>query len=183
VNARGDSLVVISYHTEWTYQSTAAVEREEYYATGEIIPYVIFDGTVVVWEASPSAYYGRYAQSDSVARTVESLFNIHILDATASATTGSLDLRFVPSDTLSDDNLMVFVAVLEDTLAGAYDTFMDVCRELYAFPWHLAYPDSLDTTITFSHNIPVSRMNTVVFVQDIDTREILQATQSHFQEE
>lgn len=174
---------MISYHVGQTYASPAAEEREQYYATGEFPPFVIFDGTTVVWEASPSAYYGRYAQADTVARSATSLFNIYILDATASATTGSIDLRIVPTDSLPDDELMVCAAVLEDTLAGAYTTFMHVCRELYAFPWQLAYPDSLDTTITFSHNIPVGRMNTVVFVQDMDTREILQATQRGFQEE
>ncbi|UCC11287.1 MAG: hypothetical protein JSW02_07995 [candidate division WOR-3 bacterium] len=183
MNARGDSLVVISYHVGQTYQSTAAVEREEYYGTGLLPPYVILDGAIIVWEASPNAYYARYAQADSVARTVQSLFNIYILDATASATTGSIELRLVPSDTLPDDELAVFAAILEDTLIGAYDTFMHVCRELYTFPWQLSYPDSLDTTITFSHNMPVNRMKTVVFVQNIDTREIFQTTRSYFQEE
>ena len=183
MNARGDSLVVISYHVGQTYQTAAAEERELYYAAGVFPPYVIFDGTVVVWEASPNAYYGRYAQADTVARAVPSLFNIFILDASASASTGSIELRLVPTDTLPDDELTVFAAVLEDTLAGAYGTFMHVCRELYAFPWQLSYPDSLDTTISFSHSIPVNRMKTVVFVQDANAREILQATQSHFQEE
>ena len=174
---------MISYHVNWTYQSTAAVEREAYYATGEIVPFVIFDGVLVVWEASPTAYYGRYAQADTVTRAVASLFNISILDATASATTGSMALRIVPSDTLPDDELRVFTAVLEDSLPGAYTTFMHVCHEMYSFPWQRSYPDSLDTTITFAHSIPVDRMKAVVFVQDINTHEILQATQSYFQEE
>ena len=175
--------MIISYHTNWTYQSTAAVEREEYYATGLIVPYAIFDGTIVVWEPSPDAYYPRYAQADSIARAVEPLFNIDILDATASTTTGSIEMRLVPTDTLPDDELAVFAAVVEDTLPGAYTSFMHVCRDLYKFPWQLSYPDSLDTTITFSHDIPVNQMKVVVFVQDIDTREVLQATRSYFQEE
>ncbi len=110
-------------------------------------------------------------------------FNLYINNATASPTTGSINLRIVTADTIPDDEIVAFVSILEDSLPGWYGTFYHVCRSLLQFPINLTYPDSLDTTITFSHNILVDKMNTVVFVQDMDTKEVMQAIIEKFEEE
>ena len=120
-------------------------------------PYVIFDGTPY--------------------------FNLYINDATASPSTGSIDLTIITADTIPEDEIVAYVAILQDSLPGAYTTFMYLCQELYSFSVELTYPDTLDTIITFSHTIPVNDMKTVVFIQDIDTKEVMQSIISPFQEE
>jgi hypothetical protein len=175
--------VVISYHTYETYQTPIAVEREQYYATGLITPFVVFDGTNSVFETNFQAYVTRYKQAYDVARSVAPLFNLEIISASASATAGSIELRVITADTIPGDDIMLFASILEDSLPGAYTTFTSVCRDLLGFTVQMAYPDTLDTTITFSHAIPVHLMTTVVFVQDVGTKEVLGATRSIFVEE
>jgi hypothetical protein len=175
---------VISYHVGQNYQSSAALEREQFYNTGEIIPYVIFDGSILVWEQDPSVYENRYRQVFSVARSVTPLFNTYVLEAHASSTSGSIVFKLVTADTVPEDGIIAHIAILEDSLDGAYGMiFKRVCRTMYQIPVDLIYPDSLTDTLTFTHNIPIDKMNAVLFVQDMDTKEVLQATTTPFDEE
>lgn len=159
------------------------MERKEYYATGLIEPFVVFDGTNSVFEPNYQAYVTRYTQAYEVARAAAPLFNLEIVNASASETAGSIELRVITADTIPGDEIMLFASILEDSLPGAYTTFTNVCRDLMGFHVGMVYPDTLDTTITFAHAIPVHLMTTVVFVQDIDTKEVLGATRSTFSEE
>lgn len=146
-------------------------------------PYVIFDGTDVVWEADPGKFDSLYAARVEIARTATPYFNLYINNATASPSTGSIDLTIVTADTIPDGEIVAYVAILQDSLPGAYTTFMYICQEIYSFPVELTYPDTLDTIMTFSHTIPVQNMKTVVFIQDIDTKEVMQSIISPFEEE
>jgi len=166
-----------------TYNNPAADEREAFYNTGLAPWYVFFDGPDVVWEPDPGKYDSLFAARIEIARTATPYFNLYINNATASPSTGSIDLTIVTADTIPDDEIIAYVAILQDSLPGAYTTFMYICQELYSFPVELTYPDTFDTIITFSHAIPVQNMKTVVFVQDIDTREVMQSIISPFEEE
>ncbi len=179
----GDTLAVISYHVHLTYESAAAEERHLFYDR-PIIPTVVFDGMTQVFLEFPP-FTGVYRQVIDVARGAPPYFNLLISDASASQTVGSFNLRIVTADTIpdSDDGIVTFITILEDDLPGSYGTFNHVCRDQFHFPVDLSYPDTLDTTIVFQHSIPVSKMKTVVFVQNLDTKEIMQAIISPFLEE
>ena len=181
--AYGDTLIVISYHPYSTYQNPVAVAREAFYNTGLTIPYVIFDGTIVVQEENPTYYDSVYRQVIEVARTVTPYFNLYINNATASPSTGNLDFSIITADTIPEGEIIVYVAILQDTLPGMYTTFCKVCQELYAFPLELTYPDTLDTVLTFAHTIPVDKMSAVIFVQDTLSKEVMQSIRSPFQVE
>ncbi len=179
----GDTLVVISYHPRNTYQNPVAVAREAFYNTGLPPWYVIFDGTIVVWEQGPPYYDNVFRQAIEVARTVTPYFNLYINNATASPSTGNLDFSIITADTIPEGEIIAYVAILQDSLPGSYITFQKVCQELYAFPLELTYPDTLDTVLTFAHTIPVSDMSAVIFVQDTMSKEVMQSIGSPFQEE
>jgi hypothetical protein len=51
-----------------------------------------------------------------------------------------------------------------------------------SFEVNLVYPDSLDTTIVFTPAIPISRRRAVLFVQDMDTKKILNAATTNIEE-
>lgn len=177
----GDTLAVICYHIHDIYSTQEAEERWAFYDS-VIIPSVVFDGTEDVFVEFPP-FEEIYRDYVDLARGVTPYFNLYINNATASPTTGSINLRIVTADTIPDDEIVAFVSILEDSLPGTYGMFYHVCRSLFQFPVTLAYPDTLDTTITFSHNILVDKMNTVVFVQDMDTKEVMQAIIEKFEEE
>jgi hypothetical protein len=175
--------VVISYHVHLTYQNQAAQDREAFYSTGLTTPYIIFDGAQVVWEMNPSNYDSMFRQAVEIARTTEPYFNLAINNAIASQSNASLDLMIVAADTIPDDELICCIAILQDSLPGAYTTFYRICQEFYEFPLELSYPDTLDTTFSFSHNIPLDKMRVVLFVKNLANNEIMQGTMSFFQEE
>jgi hypothetical protein len=179
----GDTLAVICYHVELKYVSTAAEERHLFYDR-PIIPTVVFDGMTQVFLEFPP-FTEVYRQVVDVARGAPPYFKLLIGDASASQTAGSFNLRIVTADTIpySDDGIVTFITILEDGLPGFYGTLNHVCRDQFHFPVDLSYPDTLDTTIVFQHSIPVSKMKTVVFVQNLDTKEIMQAIISPFLEE
>lgn len=179
----GDTLVVIGYHVHLTYESTAAQERHLFYDE-PIIPTAVFDGTTQVFLEFPP-FTDVYRQVINIARASPPYFNLYISDANASQAVGSFNLRIITADTLPDpdDEIVTFITILEDSLPGFYGTFNHVCRDQFHFPVNLAYPDSLDTTIVFQHAIPVDKMKTVVFVQNLDTKEVMQAIISPFEEE
>ena len=177
----GDTLAVICYHVHFEYSTPEAEERWAFYDS-VIIPSVVFDGTEKVFVEFPP-FEEIYRDYIDLARGVTPYFNLYISNATASPDTGSINLRIVTADTIPDDEIVAFVSILEDSLPGSYGTFYHVCRYLYQFPVTLTYPDSFDTTIIFSHNIRVDKMSTVVFIQDMDTKEVLQAIIEKFEEQ
>lgn len=177
---------MICYHVDKIYYSSAAEERESFYDTGLDVWYAIFDGTEVVREGSPSNFDSVFTEYIEAARTVTPYFNLYINSAIASQSTGSIDLRIVTADTIPEDDIIAFVGIMEDSLPGVdlYGVdFYHVCRSLFSFPVELTYPDSIDTTITFTHNILTDKMKTVVFIQNLDTKEVMQAIINTFEEE
>ncbi len=93
-------------------------------------------------------------------------------------------MRIITADSIPEDLVLAFVAICQDSIPGVLiqRDFNYVCQQLENFPLDLVYPDSLDTTITFSHAIPVDHMRAVVFIQDMDTKEILHAITKEFEE-
>lgn len=167
-----------------TYGDSISVMRHEFY--GEpIIPTTVIDGTDSVFIEFPP-FLETYTQHIDFARGFTPYFNLSINAATASLTTGTIDLRIVTADTIPEGEIVAFVTILEDSLPGILEpsyTFDHVLRKMLQFPVDLVYPDSLDTTIVFTHDIPVDRMKTVIFIQDLNSKEVMQAILRPFEEE
>jgi len=110
---------------------------------------------------------------------VTPFFNLEIT-ATADSAFGNVDLRFVTADTLPENNILGCLAICQDSVDGNLKNFNYVCFQFFSFPLNLVYPDTLDTTITFSHSLLVNKLRAVAFTQNNDTKEILQAITTKF---
>jgi hypothetical protein len=183
----GDTLEVMVYHVHGTYENSIATARAEYYETTDsFTPYVMFDGTDYVWLVDPSPEI--YESSVKIAQGVTPSYNLYVDSAHADLTTGAIAMRIIAVDTLltGQQEHVAYVNILEDSLPSAVLPgvfFYHVCRLQYQFPVMLAYPDTLDTVISFFHDsIPVDKMNTAVFVQDISSDSIKQTIMSPFEE-
>jgi hypothetical protein len=137
-----------------------------------------------VFEANPNAYFTTYSEHIIAAKSDTPQYNLE-LTAMATANAGSLQVRVITADTIPNDLVMGYAAICQDSIPGILlpDSFNYVCLQLYSFPIDLVYPDTLDTTIVFNHAIPVDRMWAVVFVQNMDTKKVMQAITKQFEEE
>lgn len=151
--------------------------------TGYSSPFIVFDGTDAVWEQNPPNYDSVYQQHYEIARVKQPFFNLYIDSAFTQPSQGSFKLKIVTADTIPEGEITAFIAITEDSLQGAFTTFYRVCRALYEFPVVLTYPDSTEQRFDFNHNIPVSKLRATVFIQDKDTKEVLQTITTRFEEE
>jgi hypothetical protein len=152
----------------------------DYYGS-PLYPTSIFDGTDEVFEPNPDLYFETYSQHIVAAKADTPLYNLE-LTATATTNTGSLQLKIITADTIPDNQILAFVAISQDSVHGLLKEFNYVCLQLENFAVDLVYPDTLDTTIIFNHAIPVDQMRAVVFIQDMDTKAVLSAIASEFEE-
>ncbi len=181
-NKTGDTLVVVCYHVNGPYIIPEAQEREDFYNTGYRPPFVVFDGTDAVWEQTPSKYDSVYDFHYQMARTKTPYYNLSIDSAFTQQSIASFSLKIVAADTIPQGEIQAFIAVTQDSLHGAFATFYRVCKALYKFPVDLQYPDSTIQHFEFNHNIPVSKLRATVFIQNMDTKEIMQSITTKFEE-
>jgi hypothetical protein len=160
--------------------NAAAQERHEFYGSGIVEPFVIFNGTNIVIEESPSDYVSSYIQAVEIGRTDPTFFDIEIDSITADSMNGGFFLRIITTFTVPNRDITAYIAVLEDSLHGAFTTFYSVCDTLYNFPLEIAYPDTFDTTIVFEHSIEPDKLSAVFFIQDMDSLNVYAATRVQF---
>ncbi|MEO0227135.1 MAG: hypothetical protein ABIL70_03680 [candidate division WOR-3 bacterium] len=181
-NNTGDTLVVVCYHIHGPYMIPKAQERKDFYNTGFNVPFVVFDGDDAVFEPMPEKYVGVYREHYQIARTKIPYYNLSIDSAFTEPSNAFFNLKIVAADTIPQGQIKGFIAVTEDSLPGAYTTLYRVCRALYEFPVDLEYPDSLTQHFEFNHNIPASKLRATVFIQNMDTKEIMQTISTKFEE-
>lgn len=174
-----DSLAVIAYNH--TFSDPAAFQPRFVYYGLPLYPTSIFDGTDEVFEPNPDLYFTTYSQHIVAAKADTPSYNLE-LAATTTVNTGNLQLKIVTADSIPDDLILTFVAISQDSMHGLLGNFNYVCQQLDSFPLNLVHPDTLDTTIIFSHAIPVDQMRAVVFIQNMDTKKVLSAIASEFEE-
>jgi N-methylhydantoinase B/oxoprolinase/acetone carboxylase alpha subunit len=176
----GDSLVIVSYN--YSMDTIGDQRRVFYQILTQDDPTVIFDGTDPVFEPNPNAYITTYTTHINAAKSITPSFNLNI-NAVASANTGNLQISILPADTFLHPSCQAFVEICQDSVSGFSKDFNYVARQIYSFPVNIVYPDSLDTTIVFTHSMPIDKMNGVLFIQDINTKKVLQAIKTKFAEE
>lgn len=150
-----------------------------FYGLNSSASQVVFDGIDLVNEYEPIWYRERFEQSIDAAKVVLPKFAL-VLDAQASISSGTVDIRIIPCADIPSEDVEVFLCILEDSLDSWYGVHRRVVRDLYQFPLYIALTDTFDTSITFSHEFSVPRMSAVVFIQDLSTKEIMQAVTSRF---
>jgi hypothetical protein len=159
--------------------------RGNYYgiAQGEE-PVLEIDGTYEIHVENPSGYYSAYNDNIQYAKGAAPIFNLYAdayIDSTDS-TIGNVYLRIVTTDTLPPDSITACIVICQDSVDGAYKNFNYICKQFYSFPINLVFPDSTDTTITFTHSLLASKLKAVAFAQDVNTKEILQAITTKFRQ-
>lgn len=176
--------MIISYNHSIDPVLPQIQERMNYYGIRSY-PTVVFDGTDIVAIDNPpvpyeTTYYTVYNAHINTMKSFTPSYNLKLIGS-ASPTNGSLHITIYPADTLRHSSVYAFVALCEDSVRGNVGgRFNYVIRQLSSFPINLFYPDSLDTTITFSHSIPVDKMRAVLFIQNSYTKKILQAIKTKF---
>jgi hypothetical protein len=156
------------------------IEERVLYYIAQPFPTLVFDGTDKVFEPNSNAYDTVFNQHIQIAKSAAPVYNL-TLNASATSSNGTLNINISPADTLYHDSVYAFVAVCEDSANGDLGgIFNYVIRNFYTFPVNLIFPDELDTTITFSHSIPVDKMRGVLFVQDVHSKKVLQAIKKQF---
>jgi len=175
----GDTLAIVAYNRNFT-PSEIDTTRRQYYEN-PLDPSLVLDGTDKLF-IEDTNYYSTYDQHITIAKSATPYFNLG-LNARASTNSGTIQLHIVTADTIPEDSIVAFVVICEDSIDGMLKNFNYVCKYLYYFPANLTYPDSLDTTIVFSNTIQPSKMRAVAFIQNIDTKKILQAITKKFEEE
>lgn len=171
----GDTLIIVAYHVAQTYVTPESQERYAFYdSTLYEEPFVVFNGRHLVQEESPSNYAAAFKQAAGIARTDPEYYRLVIDSVQVDSAQGSFYLTIEATFTIPSAEIACFVAVLEDSLPGAYNhTFYNVCRALYEFPIDVAYQDTFDTIITFYHSIPQDYLKVAVFIQDLDSLGIM----------
>ena len=171
--------MIIAYNGSFTSPEIDTTRKKLYEPPYMAYPTVVFDGTDVFFEPNQSAYSSSFNQHIMAAKSVTPFFNLSLI-ATATVNTGNLQMKIITADTIPSDSILAFIAICEDSVSGSAKDFNYVVRQLQAFPVALTYPDSLDTIINFTHAIPVDKMTGVLFVQNMNTKKVLQAIKSKF---
>lgn len=174
----GDSLATLTYLTFGdTLCPPEAHARMEWYGSPQT-PCLIVDGTDRVREENPDAYYTTFGGHIDLARAQPPRLRIGLEDSVR-ADTIRVRLVFEATDTISIQGASFFVAVFEDSLRaedGLY--YNQVVRQILpdqnGFPLVLK-SGALDTTVTFVNRWPGAKLGIASFIQDMTSKEILQA--------
>jgi hypothetical protein len=178
-----DSLAIISYNHTFSPVNIQN-ERESLYGISVLnYPTIVIDGTDEVFESNPDAYLTTYNSHIQAAKADTPQYNLE-LTTTATQNAGNMQLRIITTDSIPAGNILTYVAICQDSIPGfASPSFNYVCQQLFSFPLDLVFPDTLDTTIVFSHSVPVEQMTAVIFIQNMDTEKVMHAITKHFEEE
>uniref|UniRef100_A0A7C4TCU6 Omp28-related outer membrane protein n=1 Tax=candidate division WOR-3 bacterium TaxID=2052148 RepID=A0A7C4TCU6_UNCW3 len=183
----GDSLAIIAYHRRVlgdTLSPAYTAVRESLY-TIQTSPIVVFDGLHKVQTEKPEDDYPTYknyilserGRTTPLKLSIESNVNLYSVH---------LKITIIPVDSLGSGDFRLFLVLTEDSVyfrqIGAPDSiFYFVARRMIpdeqGIPVNPVYPDSIVKEIDFNlqSNWQINKLGIVGFVQDMETKEVLQA--------
>jgi hypothetical protein len=185
----GDSLVILSYHSQAgdTFLNVESKERGSYYNYG-VEPSAVFDGgTPYFIEGN---YYTLYQDQILGARSQATSLTMEFDTANTKMDTNQINigLNITPTESLPDRaNLRLFVVVYEKTANylsafPPHDTLHSLFVARKMLPDTLGvnltvdFPGSFDTTfVTTVGNLDKTQIGVASFVQNIQTKEVLQS--------
>lgn len=183
-----DSLAVIAYHRRVagdTISPEYVSSREALYGITSS-PATVFDGiSGVVQTEDPEQNYSVFKGWIINNRNIAPKLRLH-LEKNLVASSVNLKLHIVSVDSIESNEYRVFFVLYEDSVyfaqSGAPDsTFYYVVRKMIpdeqGILTDLFYPDSLVKEVDFNlqSNWNIEKLGIVAFVQDMDTKEVLQA--------
>lgn len=190
----GDSLAVIAYHRRVlgdTLSPEYVAVRESLYQI-DVSPTVVFDGVHVVQTEDPSQNYSTYQNYIIQRRTIAPKLRLD-LETTLISSSVNLKLHIVAIDYIENGDYHLFFVVYEDSVyfaqSGAPEsTFSYVMRKMipdaHGMSINLFYADSIFEEVNFNlqPNWDIEKLGIVAFIQDMETKEIMQAIIQKFEE-
>jgi glutaredoxin len=189
-----DSLAVIAYHRRVlgdTLSPEYVAVRESLYQI-DVSPTVVFDGIHVVQTEDPNQNYSTYQNYIIQRRTITPKLRLY-LETTLISFSVNLKLHIVAIDSIENGDYHLFFVVYEDSVyfaqSGAPEsTFSYVMRKMipdaYGTPITVVYSDSFVEEVDFNlqPNWDIEKLGVVVFIQDMETKEVMQAIIQKFEE-
>ncbi|MCX7994157.1 MAG: Omp28-related outer membrane protein [candidate division WOR-3 bacterium] len=183
----GDSLAVIAYHRRAlgdTLSPPYVAVRESLYNI-QTSPIVVFDGLQKIQTEKPEDNYPVYKNCIISERNRKTKLRLN-LESTLKGDVVSLKVNIVVIDSIKDSEHRLFIVLVEDSVffkqVGAPDSiFYFVMRKMIpdakGITVNLVYPDSLieERNCLIQSNWNVNKLGVVAFVQDMETKEVIQA--------
>ncbi|MEO0072175.1 MAG: Omp28-related outer membrane protein [candidate division WOR-3 bacterium] len=185
-----DSVIVIAYHRRISQDTLSPIyvenRREFYYNTGAE-PVVFFDGNGPVRTENPSMNYNTYKGYIQLARSRPAPLKI-LLTTQVVNDSAVVNAKLIPTGLINSNNLRVLFVVTEDrirfSLSGATDSiFNNVMRAMLPTETGISYIPQIGETTNFEIKFPIhpswdrANLKVVVFVQNFNTKEIIQSAQ------
>ena len=186
---QADKVAVISYHVYWWqgsiyYQNEADhTERTEFYDNPGT-PRAFFDGQTVY--SGPS--FSTISETTLNDFTNSSIYNI-VLNESISSGSANIEIEVTPSSNVNSNDIKIFAVVIEEN--QSYSTapgvngetdFHYVMRDILVDNQGIGFSSllansttNINTSYDFPTGVNVNGFRTIVFVQNVATKEILQA--------
>lgn len=187
LNEYRDSLAVIAYHRRAlgdTLSPPYVVVRESLYSI-QTSPIVVFDGLHKIQTEKPEDDYPVYKNCIISERSRKTNLRLR-LESTLEGNLASLKIHIIAIDSIKPSDYRLFIVITEDSVyfkqTGAPDSiFYFVMRKMIpdeqGIEINLVYPDSIieERDFLIQSNWNINKVGIVVFIQDMETKEVMQA--------
>lgn len=177
-----DSLAIIAYHwrtpldtltPEDVIKHRSELYDIQYQGRGE----VFIDGSYHVIEENPQKFGEVYRQVIELQRGYAPPYDLSIT-YTLTQDQGTIHVSIFATDTPPADPQRLFLSIAEDSITLMGITYNYVARAMIpdtgGIPISLAYAESLDTSFAFVNNWDPERIAIIGFIQEMESRHILQ---------
>ncbi len=182
-----DSLAIIAHHRRVlgdTLSPSYVAVRESLYSI-QTSPVVVFDGLYNVQTQNPEDDYPTYKNYITSERSKKTSLRLNI-EKEIDGSIVSLKVKVVAVDSIVPSDYRLFIVLTEDSVyfkqAGAPDSiFYFVMRKMIpdenGVEINPVFPDSIIKNANFilQPNWNIDKLNIITFVQDMSTKEVIQA--------
>ncbi len=179
----GHDVAVVQYHTGDDYENPASNTRIEYYTIASY-PTAIFDGLERNTEGSHTqSLYSSYLPIYNQRKEIKTAFNVEIVSDSTVNDRYYFNVQIEKTAPISYENLVLQTVltrsnIMVDWQGQDHLNFVEfqMIPNANGTPVDLMEVDTLDTHLNFylSHLLPIEDFELVAFIQNMDTKEILQ---------